>query len=698
VSTTTQETRTNKPAPGGVFDRLVAYRQQIPIVILGVGLALAAIPIANFWLYAWTAPAVFVWGTFLSLFVIGTGIAAAMPRLGPPDPRAEADRLRVLLLVLAGGAGFATAVFGLLLPFTDAYRDKLALGIKEWRANPRLLVVCGSAFFGGLVLMFAGLQLARVFERTQPGMRRLVYGYNAILGSLLLASILGLLNVLPYSEVRPFSYVNRVSDWTSTGYNSLTDQDRNFLANELKEPIEVLVLLPGGFEAQEVETLLNNCRSLTPLISWRTVSRDRNRGEFAELVQKYQVADFMGLLVLYGKEPNVTFQFVNGNDLVEEKGGGFGSTEEPRVIFKGETALLSAIKTLAEGKTLPTLYFTQGHNEPKLDDLDPGRRDSGMGLLKSELSKMNFKVEPLTLNADTKKIPEDAEVVVVARPTQPLEENVVAALRDYLQGVGRKGKGRMIVLLDAMPDRAGVQAQTGLEKLLAEYNVKVGNDRILSAQILDPLAARVFTNPESNNPIARAFFPDTGAPTPFLFYDARTVAPLPGNPGMPGRATAEVLMVVEPHWTWAETDLKASPSALVAQVRKDAKLRDEKTVKKPLPVAVAVSEGGMPPIPGHPPVGQQAEPRLIVFGDAGWLSNQLFSQNAGADLDLFSSCVSWLRGKSTVGTSAAGRDKERDVFRLKRTDSGWRLVLLPIGLMLLAVVVLGSGVWVVRRR
>jgi hypothetical protein len=265
---------------------LLKYHRQVPYVVLGLGVLAAAIPIANFWLYRWNAPAVLIWGAALSAFLLIVGAFAAAPRLGPVDLRTEADRLRIHLLTLAGGAGFATALLGLLLPFTEAYREVFSGGLKVWRENPWALARCGAAVFGGLLLMFAGLQLARSFERTRTNLRRLLYGYNAVLGSLLLLFVLGLLNVLAYVQLKPFSYLSRVYDWTSSGLYTLSDQNRNFLANELKEPVEVIVLLERGDPlASEMETLLNNCRAVSPLITWRTLSRDINRTEVGNLVQ-----------------------------------------------------------------------------------------------------------------------------------------------------------------------------------------------------------------------------------------------------------------------------------------------------------------------------------------------------------------------------------------------------------------------------
>jgi hypothetical protein len=704
VSSNQQTSPPTTPTPARGFEALAVYHRQIPLIVLGVGVLLAAIPLANFAVNDWSfkAPAVFIWGAALCVFVMIAGIAASVPRPGPVDLRAEADRLRILFLALAGGVGFATALLGLLLPFTDAYREKFAGGLEVWRQNPWILVRCGVALFGGLALMFAGLQLARSFERTQPSLRRLLYGYNAVLGSLLLLSVLGLFNVLAYVHLKPFSYLSQTFDWTSSGLYTLSDQDRGFLANELKEPVEVVVIMPGNdLLTSEMETLLNNCRAITPLITWRISSRDINRSEFAQLAEKYALSGDLGVLVLYGKEPNITSEFIKRNDLFETKGG-FGAEEQTRFTFKGESALLNAIRYLNEGKAKATIYFTQGHDELKLDEMS-NEFDQGIGMLKGDLEKTNYQVKPLLLDRDTKAIPEDADVVVVARPLQTLEANAVKVLRDYLQGAGRKNKGRLFVLLDATPDRGGNQVQTGLEGLLAEYNVKVGNDRILclreAAEGHDPLMLPgVVTNRRSANPIARAFAPENARSTPFLFYDARTVAAGSANPGMPARANAEELMLVPANLLiWAETDLKASPTALARDLLKNQDLLEKKLSRVSLPVAVAVTEGGptmMPP--GHPNVGSESEPRLIVVGDASWITNRILNARSPYHLDLFTSCVSWLRGKTTsVGTSATGVDRQS--FHLK-TESSWRLVLLPIGLMVVAVLVLGSGVWVVRRR
>src|SRR5262249_55930416 len=128
----------------------------------------------------------------------------------------EADRVRVLVLLITAQIGFFAALLGLCLPFTDRLRNKFAAGPDEWGNHRGALFLCGGLLLGGLVLMFIGLQLARRLERTRTGLRRLLYGYNAVLGALLVALGLGLVNALAYSKVQWFSWLGHTVDWTSS--------------------------------------------------------------------------------------------------------------------------------------------------------------------------------------------------------------------------------------------------------------------------------------------------------------------------------------------------------------------------------------------------------------------------------------------------------------------------------------------------
>jgi hypothetical protein len=694
--------------PGDIYEKLAAQRQNVAYGFVAVGLALLAIPISNVVLYRWQSLAFFIWGAALSLLVVGVGL---WNLLSPVEggPREQADRLRVTVLIVLGGTGLLTALLGLMLPFSSQpfsvtnYPEIFEGGVRKWRERENATAVTRlvAALLGGLVLMFIGLMQARTFERTSPNLRRLLYGYNAILTSILLVLIVGLINLLPYSGVRPFSYANEATDWTRAGIHTLHPATKNVLA-ELKQPVKVYVLgSTGDRVAFEMTALLDKCRAIDPQLSWEQLSRDRNGGAILELMQKYQLPDSEGVLIIYGTEPNTVHDFIKSNDLFEQK-----FSEEPgrRFVFKGENALLNSLTFLSSGKSKAVVYFTQGNGELDFKESRSERIDVGMGALIEDLNRVNYQARELTVNPDTDKIPEDAEIVVVARPREEMPAKFVTALRDYLKGTNRKDnkKGKLMVLFDVVQRGGkGPLVRTGLEALVAEYGVRIGDNRVINpSQPREPLVLNVIANPNGKNPIARAFSNESEGVTPFVFYSARSVEPATTNPATPAPNPAESLIIAYPMRRYlVDTELNASPSGLVEELlRMPPDQARAKLTENPPSLAVAVTEGkAPPPIPNHDFMANPGQPRLIVFGDASWISNRLEQQVAPFHFNLFTSCLSWLAERADIGTRVP--PTQHDLYRMKAAPgSGWRLMLLPGALMILGVLGLGVGVWVVRRR
>lgn len=698
----------SQQAPGSAstgwgIERLLPFEKQIGYGLVLIGLLLLAIPIANGMKYRMNSLAVLGWGACMSLFVIGVGLYAVLTPASESDVQGRTERLRWIFLLTAGGVGAITALLGLILPFCTMpmsltnYPEIFTGGPKSWRSHGWEVGRCVGALLGGLALMFVGLQLARPVQRTSMSMRRWLYGYNSILSTLLLLFILVLANVLPYTAVKPFSWAMEATDWTSGQLYSLHPATRNLLA-ELKEPVKVYVLIPTGtLQARDVETLLDNCRAVNPLLTWEQLSRDRNRGEIERLIQKFQLPDSVGVLVVHGTDPNVTSQFIKIDEIAENASG---PNAERSYVFKGENALLNALTQLSSGKSRAIVYFTQGNGEPELTDQDRNAFDKGLGALQEELNKINYQTHPLNLGPKTTSIPEDADIVVVARPTEKMPGNAVKALRDYLQGTNRKDskKGKLIVLFDVTL-RKGEMVPTGLEPLMAEYGVKVNNDRVMCGVRRDPLSLTTIPNPRSGNVIARSFISRGAVTALFPFYDARTVTSA-STPGAPSRNTVEDLIFVLPQTLpWAETNLQADPSALVDELRRDQQKLLNKVSERPLSLAVTVVEGKSPtpPIPGHEFMANEGEPRMVVFGDASWITNNLLLQATPDNFALFSSSLSWLAGRHDIGERIP--TSTRNVYRPKvAPGEELRLIFLPGVLMMMGVFVLGFGVWVVRRR
>ncbi len=667
-------------------------RNKASIGLLGAAAVFAIIVIV---MVAWVGWGVDVpvrlWLLALSALSAAVGLWVRMGSAG--QGVGTLDSLRVQGMVLGGLAGFATAALGLALALFT-YRGVFAGGLDVWRDNRGRVLLCALALFGGLGLMFASLQLGRTVERANAAVRRLVYGYNAFLMGLLLLAILVLINVLAYVPFAPFSVFGNQWDWTASGIYTLKPATTNFL-KELDRPVKVYMLLPRADPIEEETViLLNNFKSVTNKVSWQSLSRDMNRKDINELADKYQLSESLGLLVVYGTDPEQN-EFIRREDLFVNR-----TTEERmRFTFKGEAVLMKALTLLAEDKKRAVVYFTQGNGEPTLAGGAPGgRRARTLGELRDRLTRSNYEVKELKLAPGVDKVPDDAAVVVVAGPRTPLPDSGVKALTQYMSQPG--GKGKLVLLLDVAPGNpASKMEESGLEGLMAQFGVKAGTDRILGLTNLGPTSILASMNEENRSPLAQAFVEGW-----FLFDDARVVEASGGAPR--GGARVETLMHTlsrVPVWT---EGLGSNPTALLDRLETDpdAFKALQPKLKSRLPVAVTVVEGtgDLPNIPGHAGVvGKDDKPRMVVFGDASWITDEMMQTRLGRrNVDLFTSTLAWLRGRANIGADAEeGTDRKQFTLAGEITpEKVSRLRWLPVWLMLVAIVGLGGGIWLARRR
>jgi hypothetical protein len=605
----------------------------------------------------------------------------------------------------AKGVLLAGAVVGIILVGVGVYLtvtswSAVVGGVEEWHKNWWRLLLCELAIFGGLGVMFGALHVARSEERTNPGLRRLLYGYNAFLTSLLLLTILGHINVLAYLPFRPFNSLNAAYDWTEATLYTLSPESTAFL-QKLDKPVKVYVLIPANneFLYREISTLMDNVRRVNSKIEVKSISPDLSNAEVSALAEKYQIPEREGMLVVYGTEGEEKYDFIKPDELFSVKRADFRKPDEkPRVEFTGESALIGKLSYLVEGKARPTVYFTQGNGELDLENSDAQRDDQGLGRLRDRLGRANYEVKDLKLGFGETKVPDDAALVVIARPSNRLPAPALDALREYMKpGDPKKKKGKMIILFDVVKGTEGGMAQTGLEDFVKEFGVQVDNDRVifLGAPTGNPLDVLVTANPRSENPVV-SHYQGKG----FILRDVRTVDAAQRNPAADYQAEA-LLLAPAQYGVWKETNLDADVTALVKSLAKPGREEDlqRRLSRENLPVAVSVTELGAPANPSDPHgfMNREQKPRMLVFGDATWVSNRRMGE--AGQFELFSGSLAWLRDRPDV--AAATQAKERKPYIISSTTPGtlwWHMALLPITLISLGIVGLGAGVWVVRRR
>jgi hypothetical protein len=701
--------------PGLPFDA-----KQLTIGLFVLAGLFAAIPLGIFinakgsWQAAFGP--VFLWGCVLTAEALAAAVVNVSYTPEVEGRATSAEKARLVLLFLGGSVGLATAVLGAALPFTT-FSEQLKGGLESWRANPKGLIWSSLALLGGLGLMFVSLQLGRGMERTSQSMRRLIYGYNAVLTGLLLLAVLALPNVLSYAA--PFSGVmGATDDWTKSRVYTLQPATRTYL-RELEAPVRVVLLLdPADPLYGEMNLLLDNVLAVTNKVSRDSVAVRRGpQGVDARLLhimENYNIPNPYGVLVLVGEGKDEKHDFIPADDLA----GGRGRSEEGSYFFTGEQAVLNSIKFLAEGKAV--IYFTQGSGEPGLAGgrpMMPGQppQEGGLSMLRRRLTqRKGFEVKELRAEPGLKDVPEDASVVVVAGPTREMPKEMVQALERYLNRRENEKKGikagKLFVLVGPVAQRVGESrtlVKTGLEGLLAKYSVKLGNDVIYNSLTNDPRFLNVVeavTDPESPNPVAKAF--DPAHPvlrTLFTFYRARTVSPAPAGPG--GSSGVEKLLVTNAlRGYWAETDQNVSPvekrNQLVRWLRSGRPEEIQKwreVAGSQLSLGVTVT-AGVPGLPGDRAHAGLQKPRMVVIGNAWWITDR-FLEGEPRSYDLFENCVAWLRERPTVGKTEPPEEGPKKPYKLEiPAENQTRMTWLPLVLMGLGVLGLGCGVWVVRRR
>ncbi len=128
--------------------------------------------------------------------------------------------------------------------------------------------------------------------------------------------------------------------------------------------------------------------------------------------------------------------------------------------FIGEQSFTGAIKYVISDYS-PVVYFTIGHGEATIDTDYTG--------LKKQLQSNNYDVKTLNLIA-SKKIPKDAEIILVGSPTVDLSVAERRLISKFLDN-----GGKVIFLFDYLDTKAKFPE---FEKLLETYNIGIDYDKV----------------------------------------------------------------------------------------------------------------------------------------------------------------------------------------------------------------------------
>ncbi len=276
--------------------------------------------------------------------------------------------------------------------------------------------------------------------------RQARYSSNALIMTVALLFILGLLNVL---FTNPKFGLNQPHDFTENKTNTLAPETLSAL-----EALPEKVIATAFFAASDPT-------SATEILN---KVRNNSSGKFDYKFINPDLDPQAAMNAGVTGEGKIHLQMGDKSVIVA-----YASEEE---ILKGLLRLLNPESSV--------IYFLTGHAE---HDTDQGG-DASMTRAVGTLQSKNYSVKTLNLLVDN-KIPEDARVIVIAGPKKPLSQDEVELLKDFLD----KG-GSLIVMEDptALTD-FGEQGDPLAELLSEEWGIAFNNDVVVDLNSANPTIA-----------------------------------------------------------------------------------------------------------------------------------------------------------------------------------------------------------------
>jgi|GEM_PF-5093848 len=631
------------------------------------------------------------------LLAIGGGLALSRSTVDRPTPTLA----RHWIVVFIGTFGLLTSVYGLFL--MSQHLADILKAIDEKDVSKAGSLLQGLAvLFVGLVISFLSLQPAREDERNQASLRRLIHGYNSVLNGVLLLLILVGINIAAYMELP------QKLDTTENSFYTLSEPSKKLLQS-LTQPVRAYLLSASegatGDES-DLQTILGRCSDQSSQFRVKTYSAGVDLKAIAELLQRLKAEELVknrvGILMTYGEDEKQV-AFIPIGEIVER---------DPRTGrktgFNGEARLMTELNFLANNDSKsPVIYFVQGHEE--LDMLAPGTPGAGTGKpgrtgeqIKAVLTESRYEVRTISFGPGA--VPQSldgADAVVVLAPQAPLSAAAISALDGYMFPAGTDKKpGRLLMFLPAWKELQGdAVGSTGTDALLARFGLKVNNTLLVQPGVPsfpDPRLIPLVHKLLAGDPLLPVFSNKL-----VIGYDSRVIAPINAPQG--NMRARRLLATPNGLDVWQESNYGTNPEATFEQFPRDPKLVASKKPQYQALVGVLVSESTAPPgPPGSPPPPPAPGdiPRMVLMGTGdcfsdGFLSDPKKRLVPSDYTELFKGLVDWVRNKpEAIGVKA----KEYKVFALNQNASESRVIWIPLALICLSSIVMGIGVWVLRRK
>jgi ABC-type uncharacterized transport system involved in gliding motility auxiliary subunit len=339
---------------------------------------------------------------------------------------------------------------------------------------------------GGISALLLFLWVALDFENFKAMFSRKGAKYGASSGGVV---ILGVLVICGIAALTSKPRFNKSVDVTRDGINTLSEQSKKIIAGTVEKNQRIAVT--AFFTEEEV------------------------KGKFKDALDLYLKDG--GIFDIEYVDPQtdptraMAAKLTAGNTVIFKY-----QTQEARITSFTEEKITNALVNVLKSKT-KKVYFTKGHGEGQVK----GTEANGFSVATQELENNKYEVHELDL-LQTAKVPEDADLVIIAGPKYDFKKEEIRFLEDFL----RRG-GALLSMVDAL------NQIPSLNGLLKEYGLAYNSDLLIlppddiRAQLIGQNSA-IVSEFDDFSPVTKDF--SSQSQVALLLQNTRSVEGFEDNP------------------------------------------------------------------------------------------------------------------------------------------------------------------------